>query len=130
PGKRNHVDIGMIDNGRTENGSAPGHDIVDASGQAGLLKNFAKHESGARGELARLRDNRAAGGENEGNPLSKDEEREIPRCDQADDADGFARHQSQHSIAEIVEGVAVERTRLAGGVFEYARSPFDLAARL
>ena len=50
----------------------------------------------------------AAGGEREGQFLADDQEREIPRRDDRDDADRLAQHHAEHGVAQRVVAFAVQ----------------------
>ena len=65
-----------------------------------------------------------------GTRSAEDEEGEIPRRDQADDADRLASDQSEHLVAKIVEGLAMQHPRRAGGIFVDVGGALDFAARL
>ena len=120
----------MFDHRLTDRAPGPGHDVEHAVGKAGLGHDFGEDQAGGGGELAGFRDERIAGGEDVGDALAEDQEREVPRRDQTDDADGFPRHDGELAVAEVVEAVAVKRSREAAGVFEHAHAALNLAPRL
>ena len=84
----------------------------------------------ARGHLGRLDHRGAAGGERERQFLADDEEGEIPRRDDRDDADRFAQHDAQRAVAEIVVALAVQVAGERGGIAPDIDGAADFAARL
>ncbi len=112
--------------------SAPsaGDDVDDACRHAGFEQDVAEHEGRGRGHLGRLDHRRAAGGERERQLLADDEEREIPRRDDRDDADRLAQHDAEHGVAEIGVAFAVQRAGERRGIAPDVDRAADLAARL
>ena len=54
----------------------------------------------------------------------------VTDLDDPDDADRFAGHNAEHAIAEVVETVAVQRTRQSACIFEHADTTTDFGTRL
>ena len=110
--------------------TAAGDDVKYAVGQPRLFKNTGQQQSRTGCDLGGFRHQRTAGGQNIGVAFCANKEREVPRRDDADDADGFASHQTQHVVAEIIKAVAIDAARQAGGIFPDIGRALDLAARL
>ena len=108
----------------------PGHDIEDTVGQPGFFKDLGQDQGRGRSKLGWFRNDRVARGQNIRHPLAQDQEREVPGCDDPNDANRFPRHHPEHAIAEIVETVAMERPRQTAGIFVHIGAARNLGARL
>ena len=129
-GEGHHVDVGMLGDRLSDLGAEPCDDVEHAGGQSCLGQDVRHDERRGRGEFGGLANDRAAGGQNERHTFGEDEEREIPRRDQAHDADRLARDQTEDAVAKIVEGLAMQHPRRAGGIFVDVGRALDFAARL
>ena len=104
-----------------------GDDVEDAVGYAGLAGQFGHADRGARGEFGRLQHDGAAAADRPWHALGRDDEGKVPGRDDADDADWLAQHEAEAVVADIVVGLAFQRTRLAGGVGPEVGAERDLA---
>src|SRR5262249_42204635 len=88
-GEGNLVDVHVSADGGTGGRAVAGHDVDDAVGEAGLLRQGGDAQGGQRRLLGRVQDDGAAGRKGR-TPLPRlHQEREVPRNDLADDADRF-----------------------------------------
>src|SRR3984885_851099 len=120
----------MIRKPSADRGAGAGHDVEHASRQARIHQDLTQQQRRARGQLARLSDDGAARGENEGNALTKDEEREVPGRNDRDDSDRLAGYETEHVLAQIVEGISAKGARLPSRIVEDPGGAVDLPARL
>ena len=95
-GEGDLLDAGMVDDGRARFRSA-GHDVDDALRHAGALADLGEQDGGQRREFGRLQHHRAAGGQRRRDLPGQHQQREIPRDDLADDADGLVAGESLSS---------------------------------
>ena len=107
----------------------PGRTDTAVGRHAGLDEDVAEQQRGERGERRRLEDDRVAAGQGRGELPGGDEQREVPRHDEAADADRLAQHDVEPGVldrddrAEVLvggAGVVLEhvgrRVRLPAGV--------------
>ena len=98
---------------------APPHDEVeDALRQPGAHEDVDDRPGAARHEVGRLEDHRVAVAERRRDLPRGDRDREIPRRDDADDADRLARHGHLDAGAHARDGLAGEPQAFAGEEIE------------
>src|SRR5471030_399876 len=119
------VDTRMVDD-RFADAAIAGDDVDDAGRYAGLHADFGEQHRRQRGEFGRLEDDRVTGGQRRGDFPGQHQQREIPRHDLADHADGavvgeffglqlcpagvvveVARRQRHVDVARFTDGLAV-----------------------
>jgi hypothetical protein len=109
-GEGDHVDPAMPGHRGTDDGSWARHDVDHSVWDAGFATQFGEQDSRTRCELAGLDDRRTSHGEGERQLLTDDEQREVPRHDEADDAKWLVEHEPEHIFAEPGVGIAVRVT--------------------
>jgi hypothetical protein len=119
------VDARVVDDGFAH-AAVAGDDVDHAGRHAGLLADLGEQQRAQRGELGRLEDDGVTGGQRRGDFPGQHQQREVPRHDLADHADGavvgeffrlqlgpagvmveVARGQRQVGIAGFADGLAV-----------------------
>ena len=129
-GERDHVDVHVFRERLADHRAEPRHHVDDAIGQARFGQQRGELERRARREFRGLDDHRASRRERERQALREDEERKIPRRDDAHHADRLPHDEPEHIGAERVVRVAVHDAREARRVFPDACRRRDFAARL
>ena len=124
-GEGDLVDVGVADQVLADL-TAGGQDVDHALGQAGLLQRLGQQVGVERGLGGGLQDHRGAGGEGRGQLEHRDEQRDVPRDDGPDDADGLTAHEDvgHHPLALLLEG---ELLREVGEVVDDHQGGADLA---
>ena len=92
-GERDHVDVGVGRQRLAGDRAVPGHEVVDAGRQAGVVGDLGEQVRRERRDLARLVHHGAAGRERRRDLRHGLVERVVPRGDGADHADRLAHDQ-------------------------------------
>lgn len=98
-GERNLVDIGMIDQRLADRAPGTGHDVENAGRQTGFEREIADPKRRQRGQLGGLHHDGAAAGQRRRELPHPDHQREVPRHDRSDDADGLEHRVGQGIVA-------------------------------
>jgi hypothetical protein len=123
------VDVRVVDDGLTDAAAADDH-VEDALGQAGLDEDVGEGRGGRGRRPGGLHDHGVAEGERRRGLPRRDGDGEVPRGDQAVDADGLTIGLDLHARADAVEVLAVTAQGLAGEVLEDAAGADRLADAL
>src|SRR5579862_2418144 len=117
----------MLDQSLPDNGALADHDVQHALGDPGLEGELAEAHRRERCQLRGLDHDRVAAGEGRADLPRRDVEREVPRRDQADDAERFAeRHVDAAADGDRLAVVLVDG---AGVEVQHLRDHPDLAPR-
>jgi hypothetical protein len=84
-GEGDLADEWVLDQGGADLLPEPGHDVDHARRQSRLVEQPYQLQGGGGGELRRLDDDRAPGGQGRGQLPSEQQQRRVPRGDEADD---------------------------------------------
>ena len=125
-----HVYIHMLNHPLTDRAAGTGDHVIAPVRQSCFGKDFTQDQSRRGGRFRRLGDDSASRGQNVRHALAENQEGEVPRRDDSDDADRFAGDKAEHSVAKIVEGIAMQRPGLAGCIFVHARASGHFGSRL
>lgn len=129
-GEGNHINVGMLGNMLTDNRTAAGDDVKHAVRQARFFKDAGQQQGRAGGDLSGLGHQRTARRQNIGVAFCANKEGEVPRGDDADDANRFAGHQAQHAVAEVIKAVTLDAARQTRGILPNIRSTLNFTAGL
>ena len=119
---------GMLDQALPAHAAGPGDHVQHALGQARLERDPLQLERGQRRQLGRLQHDRVAGRERGRDLPRGDHEREVPRHDQAHDAERLA--EGHVDAAGDGDRVAEQALRRARVVAERLHHHLHLAARV
>jgi hypothetical protein len=100
-GERDLVDPGVFGHVVADLGARAGDNVHHAIRGAGLHEDAAELDGGAGRELGGLRDDGAARGERGGELPRREQHREVPRRDHADDADGLT-HREADGVGDVL----------------------------
>ena len=124
-GEGDEVDVGVTNESVPDHTALAVHDIEDTRGQQ-LLRELREPGGGQRGQLGRLDDHGVAGDQCGGQLPDRLPEREIPRCDAEDDAQGFAPDEAGVAGGEFPGGLRGQCPARSGEVPERRDDPGKL----
>ena len=117
-GEGDGVDVGMVEHRLADDRAVAHHEVEHALRRAGALEDVDDRVRAARHEIGRLEDDGVAVGERRRDLPGRNGDREIPRRDDADDADRLARDLDADARAHAGHLLAGEPQRLAGEEIE------------
>jgi len=98
-GEGDLVDARVAHHGHSDLTARAGDDVEHALGQACLSREIGELERGERRQGGRLEHHRIAGGQGRRDLPRREQEREVPRHDRADHADGLAQREGEGRLA-------------------------------
>ena len=128
--ERDHADVGMPDEPLADRSAAAVDDVDDAGGHAGLVEEL-DEALAERGRVGRgLEDDGVPGDERRGDLPGRDRDREVPRRDDADDADRHAHRHLELVLELRRRRLAEQAPALAAHVEAHVDRFLDVAAGL
>ncbi len=119
--------FGMVEHRLTDAGAATHDEVEHALGSAGAHDDFGERMRGAGHEVGGLEHDRIAVAERGRDLPGGNGDGEVPRRDNADDADGLARHLDVDARADGTEFLARDAQGLTGEEVEDLRGAADFA---
>ena len=124
-GERDLAHVGVVGQPLPCRVAVAGHDVDDAGREADLDHQLGQAERRQRGQLARLEHDRVPGGQGRAHLPAAEHQREVPRHDLPDHAEGLAADVVQEAGLDR-DDVALELVGHAAEVAEAARGPGDV----
>ena len=122
-GEDDLADVGVVDEALADDRPLARHDLEHALGDAGLERELAEADRGERRELGRLEDDGAAGRERGREAPAGDRHGEVPRHDDADDADRLLERDVDAARAPGSAGRTAARARPRSSRARWRRCP-------